>query len=107
MGKLAKHADSRMHMLSVERRHNFTSATPIVVQLNDAAHKIRARKEEERIEHRHVVETIFDIVRNLAKQNNAFRGHGESTSLKVSCTPEEMDGYSSSEHFIFLPHEPE
>ena len=81
-GKLAKHANSRMHMLSLERRHNFMSATPIDVQLNDAAHEMRARKEKERIENRHIVETIFDVVRHLAKQNIAFRGHDESTDSK-------------------------
>ena len=81
-GKLAKHANSRKHMLSVERRYNFTSATPIDVQLNDAAHKMRARKEEERIENRHIVETIFDIVQHLAKQNSTCRGHDESTDSK-------------------------
>ena len=81
-GKLAKHANSRMHMLSVERRHNFMSATPIDVQLNDAAHKMRARKEEERIEKRHIVETNFEIVRHFAKQNTAFRGHDKLTDSK-------------------------
>eukprot|EP00795_Rhopilema_esculentum_P016053 gene16053-7398_t len=71
-----------MHMLSVERRHNFTSATPIDVQLNDAAYRMRARKEEERIENRHIGETIFDIVRHLAKQNTTFPGHDESAESK-------------------------
>ena len=81
-GKLAKHANSRMHLLSLERMHNFKSATPIVVQLNDAAREMRARKDVERAENRHIVETIFDVVRHLAKQNSAFRGHDESTDSK-------------------------
>jgi hypothetical protein len=61
-GKLCKHAKSRMHMLSVERMQRFKSATPIDVQLNKEAEEIRGKKELERVENRHIVETIFDVV---------------------------------------------
>ena len=71
-----------MHMLSLERMQNFKSAVPIDVQLNDAAREMRARKEKERAENQHIVETIFDVVRHLAKQNSAFRGHDESKDSK-------------------------
>ncbi len=66
-------------MLSLERMHNFKSATPIIIQLNDAAHEMRARKDVERAENQHIVETIFNIVRHLAKQNSAFCGNDEAT----------------------------
>ena len=60
----------------MERIHNFRTAKPIDVQLNDAAHEaMHSRKEKE---NRSIVQVIFDVVRHLAKQNSAFRGHDES-----------------------------
>ena len=81
-GKLAKHAKSRMHLLSLERMQNFKTVTPVDIQLNEAAREMRERKERERSENRHIVGVIFDIVRHLAKQNVAFRGHDETSSSK-------------------------
>ena len=75
-GKLMKHSKSRMHMLSEERMHCFGSTTPIDVQ------EIRGRREQERVENRHIVETIFDVVRHLAKQNSSFHGHDETDDSK-------------------------
>ena len=40
-GKLAEHAKSRMHLLSLERLQNFKTMTPVDVQLNEA--KLRTR----------------------------------------------------------------
>ena len=37
-----------------------------------------AKQHKERSENRHILETIFDVVRHLAKQNSAFRGHNET-----------------------------
>ena len=76
-----KHSKSRMHMLSAERMHCFRSTTPIDVQLNKEAEEIRERREQERVENRHIVETIFDV-RHLAKQNSSFRGHDETVDSK-------------------------
>ena len=81
-GKLIKHSKSRMHMLSAERMHCFKSTTPIDVQLNKEAEEIRGRRELQRVENRHIVETIFDVVRHLAKQNSSFRGHDERDESK-------------------------
>ena len=81
-GKLMKHSKSRMHMLSAERMHCFRSTTPIDVQLNKEAEEIRGRREQERVENQHIVETIFDVVRHLAKQNSSFRGHDETDDSK-------------------------
>ena len=67
-----------MHHLSMERIHNFRTAKRIDVQLNDAAEAMHSRKEKEREENRSIVQVIFDVVRHLAKQNSAFRGHDES-----------------------------
>ena len=50
---------------------------PIDDQLVGIAEATKARKEKEREENRQVVQTIFDVVRHLAKQNCAFRGHDE------------------------------
>lgn len=59
--------------------HNFISVNqPIDVQLVGIAEATKARKEKEREENRQVVQTIFDVVRHLAKQNCAFRGHDEA-----------------------------
>ena len=81
-GKLAKHAKSRMHLLSLERMQNFKTATPVDIQLNEAAREMRERQERERSENRRIVEVIFDVVRHLAKQNVAFRGHDETSLSK-------------------------
>jgi hypothetical protein len=71
-----------MHALSAERMQCFKTATPIDVQLNKEAEEVRGRKEQERFENRHIVETVFDVVRHLAKQNGSFRGHDESSDSK-------------------------
>lgn len=61
--------------------HNFNSVNqPIDVQLVGIIEATKARKEEEKEENRQVVQTIFDVVRHLAKQNCAFRGHEEDSS---------------------------
>ena len=44
--KLAKHAKSRMHLLSLERKQNFKTVTPVDIQLNEAAREVRERKEK-------------------------------------------------------------
>ena len=62
-------------------RQGVKSATPIDVQLNKEAEE-RGKKELERVENRHIVETIFDVVRHLAKRNSSFRGHDESDDSK-------------------------
>ena len=82
-GKLMKHSKSRMHMLFAERMPCFRSTTPIDVQLNKEAEEIRGRREQERVENRHIVETMFDVVRHLAKQNSSFCGHDETATPKT------------------------
>lgn len=81
-GKLMKHSKSRMHMLSAERMHCFRSTTPIDVQLTKEPDEIRGRREQERVENRHIVETIFEVLRHLAKQNSSVRGHDETDDSK-------------------------
>ena len=71
-----------MHLLSLERMQNFKTATPVDIQLNEAAREMRERQERERSENRHIVEVISDVVRHLAKQNVAFRGHDETSLFK-------------------------
>ncbi|CAB4043130.1 Hypothetical predicted protein [Paramuricea clavata] len=73
-GKLANHAKTQMHILSMERMQNFKSENQhIDVQLVGIAEASKTRKEQEREENRQIVQTIFDVVRHLAKQNTAFR----------------------------------
>ena len=72
-----------MHLLSLERMQNFKTATPVHIQLNEAAREMRERKERERSENRHIVEVMFDVVRHLAKQNVAFRGHDKTSLSKL------------------------
>ena len=56
-------------------------------------------KERKRSENRHIVGVIFDIVRHLAKQNVAFRGHDEtSSSINKENFLEEI--YFSSKYWI-------
>ena len=71
-----------MHLLSLERMQNFKTATPVNIQLNEAAREMRERQERKRSENRHIVEVIFDVVRLLAKQNVACRGHDETSLSK-------------------------
>ena len=99
-GKLAKHAKSRMHLLSLERMQNFKTVTPVDIQLNEAAREMRERKERERSENRHIVGVIFDIVRHLAKQNVAFRGHDETSSSK------NKGNFFWEIYFLFKYHQP-
>ena len=35
-----------MHLLSLERMQNFKTVTPVDIQLNEAAHEMRERKEK-------------------------------------------------------------
>ena len=51
----------------------------IDVQLAVIAESSKTRKEQEREENRQIVQTIFDVVRHLAKQNTMFRGHNETS----------------------------
>ena len=71
-----------MHLLSLERMQNFKTATPVDIQLNEAAREMKERQERERSENRHIVEVIFNVVRHSAKQNVAFRGHDETSLSK-------------------------
>ena len=58
-------------------QERITVNRPIDVQLVGIVEATKARKEKEREENRKVVQTIFDVVRHLAKHNCAFRGHDE------------------------------
>ena len=92
----------------MERIHNFRTTKPIDVQLNDAAEAMHSRKEKEREENRSIVQVIFDVIRHLAKQNSAFRGHDESAdSTNQGNFLEELkflvDGSTSSKFVLFLP----
>ena len=78
-GRLTKHAQSRMHLLSMERFNSFKNESPSVhEQLVGSAQAAMSRKEKERKENRAIVEVIFDVIRHLAKQNSAFRAKDES-----------------------------
>ena len=89
-----------MHLLSMEQIHSFKNATPIDVQLNDAAEAVRSRKEEEREENRAIVQIIFDVIRHLAVQNSAFRGHDESTDST------NRGNFLEEIHFLAKYHKP-
>ena len=61
---------------------------------------MRERKERERSENRHIVGVIFDIVRYLAQQNVAFRGHDETSSSK------NKGNYIEEIYFLSKYHQP-
>ena len=100
-GKLSKHANSRMHLLSMERCQLFKSEFPSIdVQLVGAAQAAMSRKVKEREENCQVVKTIFDVIRHLAKRNRAFRGKDEwSESANRGNFLEELE-------FVAKYHEP-
>lgn len=65
----------------MERLQNFKSTERHVdILFAEEAVATKMRKEKEREENREIVRSIFDVVRHLAKQNSAFRGHDESTT---------------------------
>ena len=74
-GSIEKHIKSRMHQLSRERAISRRTQTPINVQLWEAEALNASRKEQEKKETRGIAVVIFDVVRHIAWQNKAFRGH--------------------------------
>ena len=89
-----------MHLLSLERMQNFKTVMPVDIQLNEAAREMRKREERERSENRHIFGVIFDIVRHLAKQNVAFRGHDETSSSK------NKENFLEEIYFLSKYHQP-
>ena len=90
-GSIEKHIKSRMHQLSREKAISRRTQTPINVQLSEAEALNASRKEQEKKENREIAAVIFDVVRHIALQNEAFRGHDEkSTSLNQGKFLEEI-----------------
>ena len=80
-----------MHELSRERAIGRKTHVPIIAQLSVVAAENLSRKEQERKENRGVAEVIFDVIRHIAVQNEAFRGHDEKpTSLNQGKFLEEI-----------------
>ena len=80
--KFGKHSQSRMHSLSRERAVLRKTQVPINAQISAVAAENLSKIELERKENRKIAEVIFDVIRHIAVQNAAFRGHDESnTSL--------------------------
>ena len=79
-GRFEKHVNSRMHQLSREKAIFRKSQIPVSVQLSEAEAVLTSKRQQERESNRHVVQIIFDVVRHLALQNEAFCGHDESSS---------------------------
>ena len=123
-GKIEKHIKSRMHQLSRERAISRRTLTPINVQFSEAEALNASRKEQEKKENREIAAVIFDVVRHIALQGEAFRGHDEtSTSLNqgkfleeikflakyhappqkwLDSHPENVSWLSNDIHFIFI-----
>ena len=53
---------------------------PVNVQLSEAEAIRASKREQEKKANRYIVQVIFDVVRHLALQNEAFRGRDESSS---------------------------
>jgi hypothetical protein len=79
-GKFERHFQSRMHSLSKERAILRKTCVPIDAQISAVAAENLSKRELERKENRNIAEVIFDVVRHIALQNEAFRGHDESNS---------------------------
>ena len=69
-----------MHQLSREKAIFRKSQVPVNVQLSEAEAVRASKREQEKEANRYIVQVIFDVVRHLALQNEAFRGHDESSS---------------------------
>ena len=79
-GRLEKHVKSRAHQLSREKAIFRKSSMPINVQLSNAEAARMSKIEAEKEENRKIVEVIFDVVRHISLQNEAFRGHDEKSA---------------------------
>ena len=76
-----KHANSRMHQLSLERHRGYCDSKAgfsVHEQLGEQAEQEKSRREAAKSENREVVQIIFDCVLFLSKQGLPFRGHNES-----------------------------
>jgi hypothetical protein len=73
-GKFERHFQSRMHSLSKERAILRKTCVPIDAQISAVAAENLSKRELERKENRNIAEVIFDVVRHIALQNEAFRG---------------------------------
>lgn len=79
-GCLEKHVKSRAHQLSREKAIFRKSNVPINVQLSNAEAARMSKFEAEKEENQKIVEVIFDVVRHISLQNEAFRGHDEKSA---------------------------
>lgn len=81
-----------MHSLSRERAVLRKTQVPINAQISAVAAEIFSKRELERKENRKIAEAIFDVIRQIAVQNEAFRGHDKSnTSLNQVKFLEEIE----------------
>ena len=80
-GKFERHRQSRMHNLSKEKAIMRKTYVPINAKISAVAAENLSKRELEREENRNIAEVIFDVVRHIALQNEAFRGHDERKNL--------------------------
>ena len=79
-GRLEKHVKSRAHQLSREKAIFRKARIPINFQLSQEEASRMSKIEAEKEENRKIVEVIFDVVRHISLQNEAFRGHDEKSA---------------------------
>ena len=77
---IREHAITRYHMSSMVPFKSYLQGKPIDTLLDEQRAELHSRRQKEITSNREVLAHLLDIIRLLAKQNLAFRGHDESSS---------------------------
>ena len=78
--RIREHAVTQYHMSSMVAFKSCLQGKPIDTLLDEQRAELHSRRQKEIASNREVLAHLLDIIRLLAKQNLAFRGHDESAS---------------------------
>ena len=78
--RIREHAVTQYHMSSMVAFKNCLQGKPIDTLLDEQRAELHSKRQKEIASNREVLAHLLDIIRLLAKQNLAFRGHDESAS---------------------------
>ena len=75
---IRRHSTSKFHIASMDSWRTYTGKTPIDCMIDEHRRLTVSRREEEIEDNRQIMFRLLEIIKFLAKQNLAFRGHDES-----------------------------
>jgi hypothetical protein len=91
-GKLYQHSTTDVRTFSTQRFHMFRKSTPVDAQLDDQRAAHLSLLEEQRLENRRIVESLFDCIQFLGMLGLACRGR-ESNSGNFVATMQFLPKY--------------